>query len=386
MPHKISVIVCGMNSGVEDTITNQQKERKYMPSLDGLRGLACLMVVFSHACRIDGLGLEGFAGPVSYIIGCLGVILFFALSGFLMSTLYLDRVFSMDNAIRFTAARAARIAPAYYAAVTFVLLLTLTVLPDYMPEMDGVMAIRSYLFVGSAGFFWSIPPEVQFYGFFLLIWGAFYLFKGGRRSCLYAVLFVCAAMIATRDHWGGILLPSKLHIFLAGVLAAYLLRYARMGVLFSRTPVQIFAVFAAIAYGVWFSASLLTWRMADLLAANPLYSDIPLSIVIAAGIMALSHSTSFTKVLEMRGMRLLGSASFSIYLFHEPLLRLMEGRLILPEQMLAVNAALAVIVAVGAPVLFYLFCEKTMNEKARMACLSAIFNVRERFLSRKKAA
>ncbi len=375
-----------MDGNAEDTIPNQQKERKYMPSLDGLRGLACLMVVFSHACRIDGLGLSGFAGPVSYAIGCLGVILFFSLSGFLMSTLYLDRMFSLENAIKFAVARAARIAPAYYAAVTFVLILTLTVLPDYMPEMDAIMAIRSYLFMGSAGFFWSIPPEVQFYGFFLLIWGAFHFYKAAHRTGLYALAGVCAVFIVTRDIWGGILLPAKLHIFLAGVIAAYVLRYGRLNVLFSKIFVQILAVAAAIAYGVWLSSSLMTWRMADLLAANPLYSAIPLSILIAALLMALSHSTVFTRVLEVRVMQLLGGASFSIYLFHEPLLRLMEGRLILMENTLVLNAAYAAVIAVGAPFLFYLLCEKAMNEKAREAGLKTVFGLRGRLLSRKKPA
>src|SRR5271155_4709859 len=59
-----------------------------IPALDGLRGFACLLVLFSHA---------GWAGlcPRLPIAGHLGVMVFFTLSGFLMAYLYMPGRLSM---------------------------------------------------------------------------------------------------------------------------------------------------------------------------------------------------------------------------------------------------------------------------------------------------
>jgi peptidoglycan/LPS O-acetylase OafA/YrhL len=83
----------------------------YFPSLDGLRCLAIVPVVWHHSTPYPYAGLLG-RGP-------LGVDLFFAISGFLITTLLLrERDQAAGVSVRrFYVRRAARIFPLYYAVL-----------------------------------------------------------------------------------------------------------------------------------------------------------------------------------------------------------------------------------------------------------------------------
>jgi peptidoglycan/LPS O-acetylase OafA/YrhL len=127
---------------------------EHRPTLDGLRGFACILVVISHLLP-------------SNTIGALGVIMFFSLSGFLMGMLYLDKPCIKTNIVKYSISRISRIAPAYYVAITLYVVV-FTLLPDGN-ELTAVGIARTYLFMGSISVFWSIPPEIQFYVFFYWI-------------------------------------------------------------------------------------------------------------------------------------------------------------------------------------------------------------------------
>ena len=75
---------------------------RHIPALDGLRGLAALIVAVSHLSAMTGIAV-GFFGSAR---GQLGVILFFALSGFLMAHMYFEAPFSPGNLGRFAVAHA----------------------------------------------------------------------------------------------------------------------------------------------------------------------------------------------------------------------------------------------------------------------------------------
>jgi len=104
---------------VEQTIGNSSAEspvvdafyaklnRKHLPSLDGLRGIAALLVVFYH------FGIEfGFHPPPGY----LGVLIFFVLSGFLITWLLLKESSATGTVSLsgFYLRRSLRIFPAFY--------------------------------------------------------------------------------------------------------------------------------------------------------------------------------------------------------------------------------------------------------------------------------
>src|SRR6266704_2509367 len=150
------------------------------PGLDGVRGIAILLVMFFHfanmkpASKIDGY----FYAFTHY--GWSGVDLFFVLSGFLITGILVDARGSPSYFKAFYARRALRILPAYYGFL-FVIFVVLPLLglgagANYMlaRQHQGwywlhltnvMMAIGEIPGHGSnpSTRFWSLAVEEQFY-------------------------------------------------------------------------------------------------------------------------------------------------------------------------------------------------------------------------------
>lgn len=88
---------------------------KHLGSLDGLRGVAAIAVVFTHAAT--------FMAPLSAPSGSLAVDLFFMLSGYVLYHAYADRLAADMTAARFMALRMLRLAPLYYIGALLALML-----------------------------------------------------------------------------------------------------------------------------------------------------------------------------------------------------------------------------------------------------------------------
>jgi len=88
--------------------------RDHIPALDGLRGLAILLVIFIHFGA--GVDLPVFFHRLAYM-GWTGVDLFFVLSGFLITRILLTSKNSRHYFKNFYLRRMLRIFPLYYAAL-----------------------------------------------------------------------------------------------------------------------------------------------------------------------------------------------------------------------------------------------------------------------------
>lgn len=185
---------------------DQRSER--IPELDGLRGLAILMVM---ACHFSGdlggdrwsMGLQAFAAA-----GWIGVDLFFVLSGFLITGILLASRGRVGALRHFYARRVLRIWPVYLVALTILLV----ILPDTgayaAVDRSWLSAHRWYYWLhgmdfvpppeGTIGYhtvhFWSLSLEEQFY----LVWPLAVLTLSDRRlrQALGAVVVVELAMRA----------------------------------------------------------------------------------------------------------------------------------------------------------------------------------------------
>lgn len=141
-------------------------------SLDGLRALAVLAVVWHHSPAGRGLGVGGSLWPASFR-GYLGVDLFFVLSGFLITTLLLRERehFGRIAVGQFLARRALRIMPLYYAVLGLAAFYLGVVSPDvamaapFFADLPWYATFTSnWLHAGT--FFiilWSLAAEEQFY-------------------------------------------------------------------------------------------------------------------------------------------------------------------------------------------------------------------------------
>ncbi len=318
---------------------------KHIASLDGLRGIAAFLVVLSHVALL----YPHLPGWFTLNIGSEAVAIFFALSGFLMACLYAGRPLDRAAAADYLVHRFARIYPVYLVAVFFVMLLSAIPGLDYVHPIHGPVEILRHVFLlGSTGVFWSVPPEIQFYLFFLLIW---LCLADPRRYQAVAVLIVSLVLLAALfDFPGpGILLPSKVHFFLAGVLAGLLYESGRLRMV--GWPVGV-AALGLLAF-VFLSKILLLrqgggWGLAMALTSA--------AIVFFS---ALEHPVS-ARVLACRPLRFLGRISFSLYLFHVPVMFLAMKAFteVFP-------GLVAVALSIGAAVLFAAFSYHLIEDPVR---------------------
>ena len=105
-------------AGAPELIPKKAPPASRLPALDGIRGLAILLVLFYHLLRYD----NSFLGRVSHH-GWLGVELFFVLSGFLITSILYDSRGGQHYFRNFYARRILRIFPVYYGFLALALIL-----------------------------------------------------------------------------------------------------------------------------------------------------------------------------------------------------------------------------------------------------------------------
>src|SRR3989475_6681052 len=157
----------------------------HMPVLDGLRGVAVLLVLLIHAIwgplRPATASIDVVVRAVAYA-GWMGVDLFFVLSGFLITGILLDTRGQPGWWPNFIARRALRIFPLYYGALTVLFVLLPWLVRWSNPEFVTLQANQRWYWTytvnllaartGGSGtplytsHLWSLSIEEQFY----LIW------------------------------------------------------------------------------------------------------------------------------------------------------------------------------------------------------------------------
>lgn len=131
-------------------------------SLDGVRGLACLLVFYAHLSGMHWL--KPYGVPLSTGQGAEGVILFFILSGFLMAYHYLPGERSARYWAAFLLRRFFRIWPAYTCIVILVCVLSYIVNVPQLSEITWMRVAKHMLLIDGWGYsFWTVPIEVLFY-------------------------------------------------------------------------------------------------------------------------------------------------------------------------------------------------------------------------------
>jgi peptidoglycan/LPS O-acetylase OafA/YrhL len=292
----------------------------HRPALDGLRGIAILLVLANHA----GVPLTTNAGQV-------GVTLFFGLSGFLISRILIEelRAHGKIDFPKFFRRRAIRLLPALAVViVASVPILVLTVpggsASDVIPALlyfanwDQIVAGREALVVGHT---WSLSVEEHFY----LVWPAVVPVLGRLFRSPWVLVTACllvASLFAAERFalWEPTKEAFYRTLYGTDTRADALLIGAALAALFELRPVRppIVAIVGAIAV---LSVVVLTPSPGALITVGLLLSAVATAVLVASG-ATISHG-----ILTSRLLVLVGLISYGLYLWHVPMLHLMRALL-----------------------------------------------------------
>ena len=307
------------------------------PALDGLRAVAALLVVITHAAYLSGFTVNG--GLLGRLAGRgdFGVAIFFALSGFLLHVhLVSDARDGRTDVRAYAVRRGARVLPAYWVTLAVVLAV---VQPPVRTALAQALAVQTYLPGTDLDAFsqsWSIPTELSFYIVLpLVVW---LLEKARRRDPdLPVLLLVASAVVATIalafvtvgqvgedlviERW----LPARWPNFAVGMVLAELVlrpesRFARAGRRLGRDSAGCLVLAAA-------ALLLATTPIAGLLTLGPVSGGqlsvrLALSTAVAGLLLAPlvlgRDDDAYGAALGSRPARNVGIVSYGLFLWHLP--------------------------------------------------------------------
>jgi peptidoglycan/LPS O-acetylase OafA/YrhL len=293
------------------------RERRHFPALDGLRALSIAVVIWEH-CRNRAVAW--------WSHGMNGVVLFFVLSGFLITSLCLreESKYRRVSLRAFATRRAFRILPLYYCVLGFYTLIVVVLGLD--PRRPRFLHALPYyaLFLQEVPHFqfpnvpfevaWSLGVEEKFY----LLWPLVAFFLLARiprwRAPIAAGLALLAGLAPQLGPWGNYVFYEG--AILWGCVVAMLLHdeavYERVRWI-GRSGVVAAALLLAVA------VHMLT-QNDNRAAANIV---LPMTFAVAIGALVTTQAR-WTRVFDARPLAAVGIASYVIYLIHQLFLKVAE--------------------------------------------------------------
>lgn len=318
-----------LNSGSDDRVPSMNRpfiaqdsgllqDRNYIANLDGIRGVAVLLVLASHTINLFG--------------GMLGVDIFFVLSGFLITKLLLAERDSNTSLAVFYWRRFLRLMPALVLVCLAVLLATPFLTGVTSPSCEAIAPLLGVVnwtplfgtncpkYMGHA---WSLSVEEQFY----LLWPVILLVTlhvGGRRAAV--VLAVALAVFCAI--WRAYLVTHGAHIarvywpfdtrcdgLLIGAAAALALHGSRADALYRAARALWIPAAIALAAIVGFSS-----------LHTPFFKGGFFVVAVLSMIVVVAASRTESGLLDIilgsRPLVYLGTLSYGFYLWHYPIAHL----------------------------------------------------------------
>ncbi len=320
---------------------------KRIPELDGLRGLAILMVIICHYIANASHAPLGFVGNHLLTIldvGWSGVDLFFVLSGFLIGGILLESRASRNYFKTFYLRRAHRILPIYYlwillyiaflcAAVYLIPNPVLLSPPGKALAAQDISAFPKYVFFLQNIFYsprvfewiwfivtWSLAVEEQFY----LVAPPLIRFLSRRTLIITLSLTVCVAPILRwfcfrylpqLDHFYQFGMPCRADALSLGILAALGWRWVPFQKFLKDHPVVLQRI---VVYLGVILVGLLWWlaRPPNVVTVTIGYSVLAFFFV-ALLLLVLSQTGAFpARLMRATWLRRLGTISYCVYIIH----------------------------------------------------------------------
>jgi peptidoglycan/LPS O-acetylase OafA/YrhL len=293
----------------------QPRSGSYFDFIDGIRFVAVILVVLFHTA------------PNAVPGGYVGVDVFFVISGFLITKIVIAEPFGY---VSFLLARCRRILPAY---LFFMILTTILVSATFLPldvrsfsptVLTSPLFLQNFVFWKLTDYFsptmetnpfvhtWSLAVEWQFYLVFPLIVRIF-VPERRRLILVLATLFLATLLAST---WGAVykptptfyLMPFRIWEFLAGSTVA----------LFVVPPHKAAGLVSLIGLVLIIFSSLAYDGTTYFPGAAALLPCIGTALILAGGLSVPNNFVA--RGLSFLPVRIVGQASYSIYLAHWPII------------------------------------------------------------------
>lgn len=293
-----------------------------MFALDGVRGLAVMIVIASHTGAFKMRGQ-----------GSLGVLLFFVLSGFVLTLPFVDypkRILHLTSLWRFFLNRALRILPILVVAVLYI---------RWLISESWVWVFDNLSFRVGWNHLWSVAEEVRFYLLFPLVVTALALLPFRFLRIVALAVLVWLAWKFQRLYMIDMMTAGFAEFFfwffLAGMLSCLLYK-SFAGSVASNRIARALSGSAALAILLFIFAS-----SDEMLAEvwRPIFQNLPadfslngwnrpelwcgLFVVLLVSVTVIQDSLA-SRWMQSWLMRHLGLLSYSLYLFHVPVAIVLE--------------------------------------------------------------
>jgi peptidoglycan/LPS O-acetylase OafA/YrhL len=305
-------------------MTELTSQRDHYPALDGLRGIAIILVVFFH-----NFGFTNY-----FFFGWLGVDLFFVLSGFLITDILIRGIGTKNFLRSFYIKRVLRIFPIYF----LLLIIFLIVIPN-LPSYDGSLKyytdnqiwlwtyLQNWLYIfkpieksNVLLHLWSLAVEEQYY----IIWPfVILLFRNLKILLALSVLLLLSIFILRivvwNQHMEGFQYFSWYSftridgLCLGSILA--LLKFISPKFITNNTPYIVLTV-AAASFIFYFINKNNEYSFPYLPLVG--YSTFGILFMIIVYEAATHNRNLITILLSFAPLRFIGKISYGFYIFHWP--------------------------------------------------------------------
>lgn len=360
-------------------VATLEPTHKHIAALDGVRGLAILLVMAQHFTLVEhGIFIDRVLGAAGRF-GWTGVDLFFLLSGFLITGILLNSRGQAHYFRNFYARRVLRIFPAYYA----LLIVALTIVPHlYISANDNFRTIPTShwpIFItylsnyaiaftpdrlnDFLGITWSLAIEEQFY----LVWPLVILFCKPKT-----ILKVCVGLIALSlllrtslvitfiyfIHGEAdrnkvyVLTPCRFDAISMGSIMAVVVYQRGVSAIRAAMP-KLLAVCAVAIMGIMICCALhksTGWGLGPGQTFG--YTCVAaMYATLFAGILISKPGQLLNRIFTSRPLLFMGKYSYAIYLVHMPIMRYTRSYWYGPDKFWTIHGSL-----VPGQLLFYVIC------------------------------
>ncbi|MGH1403740.1 MAG: acyltransferase family protein [Alphaproteobacteria bacterium] len=379
--------------------------RKHYAALDGLRGIAVLLVMWRHASTSLAYYSDRWNDSLyaSFtVLGSSGVTLFFVLSGFLITSILIDTSDDPKCLRKFYIRRSLRIFPLYYLAIYLLLVLSggnvsgfdfdagMWYYIFYVENIAILFNQNSELYNKNSyvlfHHFWSLAVEEQFY----LVWPVCFLFLYRRysiKTCIVVALFASLLSAFARYCMGFLYegwfvaytftLTRLDGLLLGALLACLFCKCEEEFKILSQMAVKILPILGGV---IIFLVLVFSASSENISYMNTRYLLFLLSVFymfLITYVVSSDKQTWFKSLCEVKFLTGIGTVSYGVYIFHWPVMSFVSGYFLRGEQwgylpshvfVLVVGGGASILLAIAS---YYLFERPILKLKDRFAGYTA---------------